>query len=323
LSAIKGVASVEEGANAIFGIPDVEEMQLRGGSDAIQDYSSHERHLEEEEEEEESTPYTPAPAATPATATPYLEPSSSSEPEPSSEISVEPSPKPICEAETTGVNAFYPNWDWKVMSCVNDGDEPDYMAVNPTDWLFSTKSACCEKWFGGNPYDECMGDDDCNEDEYVYEALFYPDWEDTMSCINDGKKPYYMQMETGHWMKNTREECCKRFFEWEYFDCIGTEPPASDEYYPDWSNWDGPTCVNDGEMPQYMLSIPSSLHPTLEECCKKHFGWDFKACMGPSFVHQMLSGMWIGLFYLLGSASKTAMESGRWGCCKAMEYALR
>eukprot|EP00984_Skeletonema_dohrnii_P034097 scaffold33147_cov50-Skeletonema_dohrnii-CCMP3373.AAC.1 len=72
LSAIKGVASVEEDAKAIFGIPDVEERQLRGGSDAIQDYSSHERHLEEEEEE--STPYTPPPAATPATASPYLEP---------------------------------------------------------------------------------------------------------------------------------------------------------------------------------------------------------------------------------------------------------
>eukprot|EP00985_Skeletonema_marinoi_P023807 scaffold16066_cov73-Skeletonema_marinoi.AAC.1 len=146
------------------------------------------------------------------------------------------------------------------------------MAVNPTGWLFSTKSACCEKWIGGAPYDECMGDDDCNEDEYVYEALFR---EVTMSCIND---------DGDRSLDEKYKRRMLRFFEWEYFDCIGTELPASDEYYPNWSNWDGPTCVNDGEMPQYMLSIPSSLHPTLEECCKKHFGWDFKACMGPSFV---------------------------------------
>ncbi|KAK1743967.1 hypothetical protein QTG54_005564 [Skeletonema marinoi] len=256
-------AKEREDANAIFGIPDAEERQLCGGSDAIKHYSSHERHLEEEEEEEESTPYTPPPAAVPDTASPYLEPTSSSEPEPSSEISVEPSSKPFCEAEaeTTDVNLFYPNWDWEVSSCVNDGDEPDYMAVNPTGWLFSTKSACCENWFAFS-YDECMGDDDCNEDEYVYEELFYPDWEDTMSCIND------------------------EFFLWEYFDCTDTEPLASDKYYPDWSNWDGPTCVNDGEMPQYMLSDPYFQHPTptLEECCKEHFGWDFKMCMGPSFV---------------------------------------
>eukprot|EP00984_Skeletonema_dohrnii_P030646 scaffold22298_cov84-Skeletonema_dohrnii-CCMP3373.AAC.2 len=311
LSAIKGVASVEEDAKAIFGIPDAEERQLRGGSDAIQDYSSHERHLEEEEEE--STPYTPPPAATPATDSPYLEPSSSSEPEPSSEISVEPSSKPFCEAEaeTTDVNFFYPNWDWEVSSCVNDGDEPDYMAVNPTGWLFSTKSACCEKWFGGAPYDECMGDDDCNEDEY--EALFYPDWEDTMGCINNGKEPYYMQTNPTSWMENTREECCKRYFEWEYFDCIGTEPPASDEYYPDWSNWDSPTCVNDGEIPQYMFSIPSSLHPTLEECCKEHFGWDFKACMGSSFVAPDVK-WYVNWSITLGVGKCVQDCNGEWPC---------
>jgi hypothetical protein len=69
----------------------------------------------------------------------------------------------------------------------NDGDEPDYMAVNPTDWLSSTMEACCKKFFGGYRYDACMGryppdSDDCNV------MLFYPDWEGgNQGCTDDGK----------------------------------------------------------------------------------------------------------------------------------------
>ena len=31
----------------------------------------------------------------------------------------------------------------------NDGDEPDYMAVNPTEWLSSTMQACCKSISAG------------------------------------------------------------------------------------------------------------------------------------------------------------------------------
>ena len=69
----------------------------------------------------------------------------------------------------------------------NDGEEPDYMAINPTQWLSSSMSACCEKFFGGYMYDACMGryppdHDDCNV------MLFYPDWEGAnIFCVSDGK----------------------------------------------------------------------------------------------------------------------------------------
>jgi len=61
------------------------------------------------------------------------------------------------------------------------------MAVNPTQWLSSTMSACCKKFFGGYMYDACMGryppdHDDCNV------MLFYPDWEGAnILCVSDGK----------------------------------------------------------------------------------------------------------------------------------------
>ena len=68
----------------------------------------------------------------------------------------------------------------------NDGDEPEYMAVNPTEWLYSTMEACCKKYFNGFLYDECIGRyprdaDDCNK------QLFYPDWNGSNEgCVDDG-----------------------------------------------------------------------------------------------------------------------------------------
>ena len=72
----------------------------------------------------------------------------------------------------------------------NDGDEPDYMAMNPSDWLSSTMEACCKKFFGGYLYDDCIGKhsqghDDCNV------KLYYPDWNgDNEGCTDDGKTIY-------------------------------------------------------------------------------------------------------------------------------------
>ena len=71
----------------------------------------------------------------------------------------------------------------------NDGDEPDYMAENPTDWLSSTMESCCQKFFAGNSYqfEICMGvypkdDDDCIQE------LYYPDWAGSNEgCIADGR----------------------------------------------------------------------------------------------------------------------------------------
>ena len=74
----------------------------------------------------------------------------------------------------------------------NDGEEPEYMATNPTVWLFSSLTACCKSWFGGYAFKSCMGQDGtgngiCNE------RLYYPDWEGSNeSCVDDGKLVIHM-----------------------------------------------------------------------------------------------------------------------------------
>jgi hypothetical protein len=132
-------------------------------------------------------------------------------------------------------------------------------------------------------YDDCMGryppdHDDCNV------MLFYPDWEGTnKGCIDDGKEPYYMLSNHQYFLSNSREECCKKFYEWDYYSCAGTTPKLTNgDFYPDWTGRSG-TCLNDGKIPSYMLNSQKwYLSPTLRQCCERHYYYDINKCMGNS-----------------------------------------
>lgn len=89
----------------------------------------------------------------------------------------------------------------------NDGMEPDYMAVNPGDWLTSSIKACCEKFFAGYMYEDCMGfyppdHDDCNK------ALFYPDWSGSNEgCLGDGTSAFSMLVYFTYYIMHTTSAC--------------------------------------------------------------------------------------------------------------------
>lgn len=69
----------------------------------------------------------------------------------------------------------------------SDGEELDFMAVNPSDWLSSTLEACCKKFFSGYPYEKCMKTHPRDDDDCI-KVLYYPDWEGSNEgCISDGK----------------------------------------------------------------------------------------------------------------------------------------
>eukprot|EP00984_Skeletonema_dohrnii_P029480 scaffold20142_cov80-Skeletonema_dohrnii-CCMP3373.AAC.3 len=160
------------------------------------------------------------------------------------------------------------------------------MAVNPTEWLSSSMSACCKKFFGGYMYDSCMGryppdHDDCNT------MLYYPNWGGTNEgCVDDGQEPYYMLSNHQYFLSNTREECCKKFYEWDFYTCTGTMPELTNgEFYPDWSGGGTSTCRADGKIPDYMISNQKwYLSTTLKKCCERHFYWDINECLGTTAV---------------------------------------
>lgn len=159
------------------------------------------------------------------------------------------------------------------------------MAVDPTAWLSSSMEACCKKFFGGYLYDDCMGryppdHDDCNV------MLYYPDWEGTnKGCANDGMEPYYMLSNSKYFFSSTREECCKKFYEWDYYTCTGTLPDLTNgDYYPDWTGG-STTCKNDNKMPKYMLNNQQwYLSASRRKCCERFFYWELNTCLGTEAV---------------------------------------
>lgn len=160
--------------------------------------------------------------------------------------------------------------------------EPDYMAVNPTEWLTSSIEACCEKFHPGYAFEDCMGyyppdHDDCNR------ALFYPDWSGSNEgCLGDGKEPYYMTANANFFLVDSLVKCCEKYYNWNYYDCTGTRPVLTNgEYYPDWTGGSSSYCLNDDQMPDYMLNNQNwYLSTTLQKCCEKHFHYEMNECMG-------------------------------------------
>ena len=123
--------------------------------------------------------------------------------------------------------------------------------------------------------------DDCNV------GLWYPDWGGkNEGCNSDGKEPYYMIVHKDYYLYHTREECCRQFYEWDYYTCSETLPVLSyGTFYPDWSDYSDLTCRNDDKMPAYMLNNQNWYFSySLEECCERHFYWDRRKCLGSSAV---------------------------------------
>jgi hypothetical protein len=154
------------------------------------------------------------------------------------------------------------------------------MAINTGDYMTSTLASCCAKFFNWD-YDDCTGNhpDDCVAD------LFYPDWDGgSGSCIADGNEPAYMNTNSYIYFFNTKTDCCKTFYNWDYSNCVGivagADAATNSLYYPDWDDA-AHICKSDGNQPQYMSLYPTLwMHTTLEKCCKLNYGWNYDNCMG-------------------------------------------
>ncbi|KAL3797965.1 hypothetical protein HJC23_013203 [Cyclotella cryptica] len=190
-----------------------------------------------------------------------------------------PSPSPSKSPTSSSSNLFYPDQTQHVYNtgCLNDGRQPSWMEVNPTYWLFSTRDKCCKQHFSWN-YNFCMGAD--GTDSY---ALWYPDWEGTnKGCLHDSYAPSYMTQNPSHYLFDSRQDCCKKHYSWNYAECVGGEAADSGEkWYVDWTLGDN-TCKNDGKAPDYMTQQSSIwLFDKQEDCLSSSFySYDMTPCMG-------------------------------------------
>ena len=205
----------------------------------------------------------------------------------------------------------------------NDGDEPDYMAADPIQWLSSSLEACCKRWFSISTYayDKCLGRYPPDSDDCVT-FLYYPDWQGkNEGCIDDGtsmtnmfafafalslrsfrylhyfllqhrpyfftgQEPPYMLNNHRYFLSDSLEACCERFYAWDFDGCTKSSPELTNgHFYPDWSGSSSRTCLDSGDIPLYMYSNQKFyLSVTLKECCEKHFDWALNECLGETAV---------------------------------------
>jgi len=62
-------------------------------------------------------------------------------------------------AQTVGTGIFYPNW-WvgNGGKCLEDGQQPIYMILDPSLWLYDSLEGCCDRYFSGWNKNKCMNE---------------------------------------------------------------------------------------------------------------------------------------------------------------------
>lgn len=63
--------------------------------------------------------------------------------------------EPVTAVGTPGTGVFYPDWVGHSGTCLEDGQQPDYM-INSTAWLFSSIEECCARYYPGWNFNKCM-----------------------------------------------------------------------------------------------------------------------------------------------------------------------
>jgi len=99
------------------------------------------------------------------------------------------------------------------------GSEPEYMAVNPASWMFSTQLECCEANFGWM-VSGCLGSSDPNAGA---SNKWYMVWDAPFKCKQDceGTGPS-CGGRAASWdeLFETREACCADKAAWNPTDCL-------------------------------------------------------------------------------------------------------
>ncbi|KAL7465658.1 hypothetical protein ACHAXS_005972 [Conticribra weissflogii] len=169
---------------------------------------------------------------------------------------------------------WYPDWTGANEGCINDGNEEDYMRLNPVGYyLFDTLESCCSKHYSWN-YNQCARIEG-NAIGPNGEALYYPDWEgENRSCKNDGRQPAYMSNYPEAWMFADLASCCEKCYHWNLDECMGSSTAAgSGNWYPDWEQ---SICVQDcvGAFPCGGFAHDwDPLYPSAAACCNSKLNW--------------------------------------------------
>jgi len=179
---------------------------------------------------------------------------------------------------TVGVpsRGWWPDWDPSTNSCKVGGSPPAYMNRQYNQYFYSSKRACCEKWF---PYNlkNCIGETTGGSKK----VLFLPNWKDGARVCYSKLEGQMEDFELADSF-GTLDDCCEKRFSYAYAECCsapglgGCQSSTKTLYYPE----DG-KCVGGIESnlkPEEKLFAYSSMN----DCCSKNFWWRETQCLTSS-----------------------------------------
>lgn len=121
-----------------------------------------------------------------------------------------------CNGASTGSSSglWYPDWAGVDDTCKNDGNEPEYMALNHNSWMHSSKQSCCEANYGWI-LNECLGSSAGASNKWF---IVWDEYTCKQDCVGNGPSC------GGHansWdeLFDTRSACCASNAAWNPAGC--------------------------------------------------------------------------------------------------------
>jgi hypothetical protein len=179
-----------------------------------------------------------------------------------------------------GLGLYYADWG-KSNTCINDGNQEDYMNDNPSQWMYTNLADCCYRFFSWDVI-KCLSSDPTYEDPTS--NLYYADWRNSDTCINDGNAPEYMKRASSVWMHSTLVDCCRRYFSWSLNECIvsgggnaPTQSPVDTTEIGWYVHYPSMSCVKNCEDQDSSCGGSAKkwdyLYSSEVECCQKRLWW--------------------------------------------------
>ena len=141
------------------------------------------------------------------------------------------------------------------------------MLSNYDYFLSSALEECCKNFYNWNLF-SCTG-----TTPTLTNGEYYPDWEDSDTCVKGGEVPKYMFHNQKHYFSPTLQKCCEKHFHYEMNECMGTANAGTNEWYV---SYEDKTCYQDcsGVAPcGGVVNFWVDTFTTKEKCCKEKLDW--------------------------------------------------
>merc|ERR1712194_320409 len=167
-----------------------------------------------------------------------------------------------CSSSSSVQGLWFPDWRPSATTCLNDGNEKNYMVVNPSWYLYATCRECCERRF-----------------EWDVEGCTGSDVDPVTSSTSGSSSAGTTGASTNPATSSSTGSSSGVATASSSSSLTSSVQVAQGLWYPDW-RFGTKGCMNDGNEEPYMLVSPALyLFPILQECCQTHFSWDVEACL--------------------------------------------